>query len=75
MRQSFEIGVISADELCYVRTSLIEKLTDEEVEEMILETDVHEVTCPMNSLQEEVKKLEEQASAVDVACSTEGEAS
>ena len=42
---------------------------------MILETDVHEVTCPMNSLQEEVKKLEEQASAVDVACSTEGEAS
>ena len=70
-----ENGVICADELRHVTTSLIEKLADEEVEEMILETDVHEVTYPTNSLQEEVKKLEEQASAVDVACPTEGEAS
>ena len=53
-----ENGVISADELRHVTTSLIEKLTDEEVEEMILETDVHEVTYQSNSLQEEVKKLE-----------------
>ena len=43
-----ENGVIRAEELRHVTTSLIEKLTDEEVEEMILETDVHEVTYPMN---------------------------
>ena len=51
-----ENGVISADELRYVMTSLVE-LTDEEVEKMILETDVHEVTYQSTSLQE-VKKLE-----------------
>ena len=53
-----ENGVIGADELRYVMTSLVEKLTDEEMEKMILETDVHEVTYQSNSLQEEVKKLE-----------------
>ena len=58
-----ENGVISADELRHVTTSLIEKLTDKEVEEMILETDVHEVTYESNSLQEEVKKLEGQAAS------------
>ena len=55
-----ENGVISADELRHVTTSLIEK----EVEGMILETDVHEVTYPMNSLQEKIKKLEEQTRGV-----------
>ena len=54
-----ENDVISADELRNVTTSLVEKLTDEEMETMILETDVHEVTYQSNSLQEEeVKKLE-----------------
>ena len=47
-----ENGVTSADELRHVMTSLVEKLTDEEVEKMILETDVHEVTYQSNSLQE-----------------------
>ena len=46
-----ENGVISADELRYVMTSLVEKLTDEEVERMILETDVHEVTYQSTSHQ------------------------
>ena len=50
-----ENGLISADELRYVMTSLVEKLMDEEMEKMILETDVHEVTYQSNSLQEEVK--------------------
>ena len=58
-----ESGVISADELRYVMTSLFEKLTDEEMEKMILETDVHEVTYQSNSLQEEVKKLEGHAAS------------
>ena len=51
-----ENGVISADELRHVTTSLIEKLTDEEVEEMILETGVHEVTYQSNSLEVEVRE-------------------
>ena len=82
-----ENGVISTDELRHVMTSLIEKLADEEVEEMILVTDVYEVTYRSNSLQEDVKKPEEQASSedgvddsgvptasvIDVAYPTEGE--
>ena len=68
-------GVTSAGELREVTTSLIEKLTHEEAEEMILDIDVYEVTYLMNSLQQEVKKLEEQASAVDVAYLTKGKAS
>ena len=50
-------SALMTDELPHVTTSLIEMLTDAEVEEIILETDVHEVTYLMNSLQEEVKKL------------------
>ena len=33
-------GFISAVELCHVMTNLVEKLTDEEVDEMIREADV-----------------------------------
>ena len=56
-------SAVMTDELRHVTTSLIEKHTDEEVEKMILETDVHEVTYHSNSLQEEVKKLEGHAAS------------
>ena len=59
-----ENGVIVQTELRYVMTSLVEKPMDEEMEKVILETDVHEVTYQSTSLQEEVKMLEEHAASV-----------
>ena len=68
-----ENGVISADELRYVMTSLVEKLTDEEVEKMILETDVHEVTHQSTSRR--VSAVRNRGVPTDSVCPTEGEAS